>query len=248
MTRTKPEHRRKARSRPGARKTGRSRSGPREPKGPREPDGPREPGGPPDKPVFIRSEEERYARADDRYPFGPSFFRRHLRAFLRDEAAEPTDVLPVVEIHLVDRHPLDLAHIISITPEWVALAVTDRGEGSSTRLRTEFVPYDAIARVTLLPVRTYASQLGFDRARLSRIMNPPPQPAMTPAAAIRSAAGDTEAPAVPDVPSEQEPPAVPEAVEQVSTPATASDKQAHRTGRRGIRLTRRPRPTTPGRA
>jgi hypothetical protein len=201
-------------------------------------------------PPLVRSEEERYARADDRFPFGPTFFRKQLRAFMRDEAAEPTDVLPVVEIHLIDRHPLDLAHIISVTPEWVALAVQDRGEAGSNRLRTEFVPYDAIARVTLLPVRTYASQLGFDRARVAQMMNPPQRPAMTPAAAIRSAAGDIEAPAVPDSPSEQEPPAVPgEMTPPSARPRASAEKPApaHRTARRPVRLTRRPRPPTPER-
>src|SRR5438045_783108 len=98
MTRTKPKHRRSS--------------------------GPRRPGRPTPLPPQ-RSEEERFARADERFPFGPSFFRKQLRAFLREDAAAPTDVLPVVEIHLVDRHPLDLAHIISVTPEWVALAVQD---------------------------------------------------------------------------------------------------------------------------
>jgi hypothetical protein len=200
-------------------------------------------------PPLVRSEEERYARADDRYPFGPTFFRKQLRAFMRDEAAEPTDVLPVVEIHLVDRSPLDLAHIINVTPEWVALAVADRGEGSASRLRTEFVPYDAIARVTLLPVRTYASQLGFDRARVAQIMNPPARPAMSPAAAIRSAAGEIEPPAVPETPAEPEAPAVPEeqaAPDEFARPAASAEKPAHRTARRPVRLTRRPRPTTPG--
>lgn len=140
---------------------------------------------------FIRSEEERFARADDRYPFGPTFFRKQLRAFLRDEAAEPTDVLPVVEIHLGDRHPLDLAHIINVTPEWVAVAVRDTSDGpTSTRLRTEFLPYDAITRVTLLPVRPFASQLGFDRARMAGVLSAPARPTMSPAAAMRTAAGD----------------------------------------------------------
>jgi hypothetical protein len=234
MTRTKPQHPRPKR--------------PRRPAGATKPPKGRDKG-PPEPAVFVRSEEERYARADDRYPFGPTFFRKQLRAFMRDEAAEPTDVLPVVEIHLVDRHPLDLAHIINVTPEWVALAVADRGEGGSARLRTEFVPYDAIARVTLLPVRTYASQLGFDRARLSQMMNPPPRPAMTPAAAVRSAAGEIEAPAVREGASDQEPPVSDEMARTAARPAASAEKPApaHRTARRPVRLTRRPRPPTPDR-
>ena len=140
-----------------------------------------------------RSEETSFADADRRNPFGPTFFRTQLRAFLRDEAAEPTDVLPVVEIHLGDRHALDLSHIISITPGWVAVAVHERGDGvPRTRLRTEFIPYDVITRVTLLPVRPYPSQFGFDRARMQQGLAPVGGAAMSPTAAVRTAAGEEE--------------------------------------------------------
>lgn len=233
MTRTKQSRRRSARPPVGATKEAAAASGERSQAGPAPP---------------ARSEEEAFAAADRRSPFGPSFFRTQLRAFLRDDTAETTDVLPVVEIHLGERAPLDLSHIISITPNWVALAVRTAGDGSAgTRLRTEFVPYESITRVTLLPVRPFASQLGFDLARMRQDLRPAPGQVMTPAAALRSAAGEEEAQigedaGVVEAPGEGRDERVTAGEEHGPAAGAAPGKSAPARGRGTTTRTRSPRP------
>lgn len=58
-------------------------------------------------------------------PFGPGLFLGQLVAFVRDRCPDPSEGLPVVEVHLADGEVLDLCHIIGATPHWVALAVNE---------------------------------------------------------------------------------------------------------------------------
>ena len=48
---------------------------------------------------------------------------------------------------------LELCHVIGVTPAWAAMAVNEADPGvSGPHLRTEFVPFETIVRVTLRAV------------------------------------------------------------------------------------------------
>jgi hypothetical protein len=135
------------------------------------------------------------AEATVRHPFGPGFFLTQLRGFAGEKCPDPALERPVVEIHLGDGETLDLCHIIGVTPSWVALAVQDGDEDDTPRrMRTEFVPFEVIARVTLRSSRPESPHLGFEHGRVPRVLSAQPRPEMTPEAAIRAAASGTPEP------------------------------------------------------
>lgn len=134
------------------------------------------------------------AEASVRHAFGPAFFMTQLRGFAGEKCPDPALERPVVEIHLGDGETLDLCQIIGVTPAWVALAVRDGDEDEDPpRLRTEFVPFEAIARVTLRASRPESPQLGFEHHRVPKVLSSQPRPEMTPEAAIRAAAAGANA-------------------------------------------------------
>lgn len=128
--------------------------------------------------------------ASRRLPFGPVFFMTQLRGLASDKCPDPALGLPVVELHLATGEVLDLCHVIGITPAWVALAVreTEHG-GPAPNMRTEFVPFEIIARVTLRSSRTELPHLGFEHSRVPRVLDAAEQSDMTPETAIEVAAG-----------------------------------------------------------
>jgi hypothetical protein len=135
-----------------------------------------------------QAEQAALLAASLRHPFGPAFFMTQLRGFAGEKCPDPEQERPVVEIHLRDGETLDLCHIIGVTPGWVALAVLDgEGETSAKRIRTEFVPFEAIARVTLRGSRPKAPHLGFEHSRVPQVLTQT-HPEMSPEAAIRAAA------------------------------------------------------------
>ncbi len=140
-------------------------------------------------------EQVALAEATVRHPFGPGFFVTQLRAFAREGCPDPALGLPAVEIHLTDGDVLDLCHIVGVTPSWVALAVNEtESSAGKPRMRTEFVPYETIARVTIRAMRELAPHLGFEHGRVPRVLSAQPRPEMTPEAAIRAAAAGTPEP------------------------------------------------------
>src|SRR5512134_3050886 len=102
--------------------------------------------------------------SQEEYIFGPPFFLSRLSSFVRDACPDPEEHLPSVEVHLNDGEVLQLCHIIGIAPHWVALAVFDGESDGHTHapMRTEIVPYMAVMRVTIRPVRRESSHPGFD--------------------------------------------------------------------------------------
>jgi hypothetical protein len=95
-------------------------------------------------------------------PFGPEFFRTHLRAFVRDHCQPPGLELPFVHLHLAGGEVLDLCHVVSLTPHWAALAVFEEGGGdSSRRMRTELLPYDLLVRITIRAGPARGAHIGF---------------------------------------------------------------------------------------
>ncbi|MEK7330394.1 MAG: hypothetical protein AAB113_06280 [Candidatus Eisenbacteria bacterium] len=138
-------------------------------------------------------EQVALAEATVRHPFGPGFFVTQLRAFAREGCPDPALGLPAVEIHLTDGDVLDLCHIIGVTPNWVALAVNDAEPAApKPRMRTEFLPYETIARVTIRGARVETPHLGFEHERVPRVLSAPASPEMSPEAAIRAAASIEE--------------------------------------------------------
>jgi hypothetical protein len=146
-------------------------------------------------PTPEQMEQMALAEASMRHPFGPAFFLTQLRGFAGEKCPDPAVDRPMVEIHLGDGESLDLCQVIGVTPNWVALAVRDSDEDDNTqRMRTEFVPFEAIARVTLRASRPESPHLGFEHHRMPKVLNTPPRPEMTPEAAIRAAAGSRSEP------------------------------------------------------
>ena len=87
---------------------------------------------------------------ESRCPFGPRFFANQLGGLIRDRCPQPTEVRPVVEVHLHGGEVLDICHIIGLAPAYAALAVYGAPPRSTPRpMRTELVPYASIARVAI---------------------------------------------------------------------------------------------------
>jgi hypothetical protein len=108
--------------------------------------------------------------ASRRWPFGPHFFLEQLRAFARDCCPDPADGLPFVEVRLADGEVLDLCHVVGVGPAWVVLAVNDSQPDGAVRMKTEFVPYAVVVRVTVRPSRPESPRLGFDIGHASALL------------------------------------------------------------------------------
>jgi hypothetical protein len=147
------------------------------------------------EPTPEQMEQAALLAASMHHPFGPAFFLTQLRGFAGEKCPDPALERPVVEIHLGDGETLDLRHIIGVTPNWVALAVQDGDEDDPPRrMRTEFVPFAAIARVTLRASRPEVPHIGFEHGRVPQVLNAQPRPELTPEAAIRAAAAGAPEP------------------------------------------------------
>ena len=124
-------------------------------------------------------------------PFGPAFFLVQLRALVREHCPDPSDGLPAVRLALADGEALEVCHVMGVGPLWVALAAHEVEHRSSTpAMRTEFVPYSMITRVTLRPSRAQAPHHGFDPECTPRVF----EGAMerdAPEASLRRAAGSS---------------------------------------------------------
>lgn len=95
--------------------------------------------------------------------FGPIFFLKQLRAFIRDRCPDPSEALPSVQVHLAEGEILDVCHIIGLAPRWLALAAIDMERpAASPRMRTEIVPYWHILRITVRPAGPETGHIGFE--------------------------------------------------------------------------------------
>ena len=137
--------------------------------------------------------------ASKHYPFGPAFFMSQLRGFAGEKCPDPARGLPVVELHLADGEVLALCHVIGVAPAWVALAVNETDHTTSApRMRTEFVPFEVITRVTLRLSRPESPHLGFEHSRVPRMLSVSGQAETTPEAAIEAAASPPGRPSSPN--------------------------------------------------
>jgi len=105
-------------------------------------------------------------------PFGPLFFMERLRSFVRDRCPDPSEGLPLVELHLVSGECFEVCHVIGLAPMWLALAVREPGEGSG--MRTEIVPYPAIMRITVRERLAGDGRIGFDTGRVPALWRDEP--------------------------------------------------------------------------
>lgn len=128
---------------------------------------------------------------DRRWPFGAMFFLRQLGSFARDRCPDPAEGLPVVHLHLADGEILDICHIIGVAPNWLVLAVNEsEGSSSAPAMRTEFVPYGMVHRVTIRAGRVGGHHVGFDLGRrVDLIPGPTASRIMSPEEAVALAAG-----------------------------------------------------------
>ena len=118
-----------------------------------------------------------------RCPFGPAFFAGHLASLVRERCPDPREGLPGVHVYLHDGECLDLCHVIGFAPLWVALAVWEHG---SHVMRTELVPYELIARVTIGAPGAQRPGIGFDQSHTPMAVS------MTPEQALRAAGAEGE--------------------------------------------------------
>lgn len=95
-----------------------------------------------------------------RCPFGPAFFLAQLGAFVRDRCPMPEEQLPCVDLWVFGE-PLALCHVVAVSSNWVAVAVRDRHDREA-EMRTELIPYEAIARVTIGAPVSRSRGIGFD--------------------------------------------------------------------------------------
>jgi len=121
-----------------------------------------------------------------RCAFGPLFFLRQLRGFVRDRCPDPAEIMPVVEVHLNSGESFDVCHVIGAAPHYVVLAVHEEDEaGGSRAMRTELVSYESIMRVTIRAVRPTSPHMGFNAVHAPTVMKHDP---MTPEEALLAAA------------------------------------------------------------
>lgn len=112
-----------------------------------------------------------FMKADLACPFGPSFFMGHLGRFVRERCPDPTENLPLVQVHLVDGETLDVCHIIGVSPHWVMLAIRD-GASHRDEMSLALVPYETIKRVSISTRRTEGSSIGFSQIQPPSIITP----------------------------------------------------------------------------
>jgi hypothetical protein len=124
------------------------------------------------------------AEVGRRCPFESSFFLHRLGTFVRERCPDPSEHLPSVQIHLTDGAVLALCHVIAVAPRWVALATRFPNRASS-RMWTEIVPYEAIARLTVSAADGCDGGIGFEQQREPEIVAEDDTPLDT----LRSAAG-----------------------------------------------------------
>ncbi len=125
--------------------------------------------------------------ADPRIPFGPLFFLTHLRGFVRDRCPDEAKTWPTVELWLHSGERLGICHVIGVAPLYAVLAVDDdRDPGGSRAMRTELVPYQLIARVTIRAAQRAGPGFGFKSATAVTVISG--RSPMTPEEALRAAA------------------------------------------------------------
>lgn len=93
-------------------------------------------------------------------PFGPAFFVTVLEDRVRAECDGNPEAVPVVDLHLADGAKLDLCHIPSVQPQWLAAQVY-RDVETCEDMDLMFVPYGLVTRVTVSMWHPSQRRIGF---------------------------------------------------------------------------------------
>jgi hypothetical protein len=112
-----------------------------------------------------------FAKADDVFSFGPSFFLKDLGRFLKEHYKRSGGKQARVFLRLGDGATLEVCSIIGVAPRWVVVAV-DQDAGPKEQIAVEFVPYDLIRRVELSTRPTETSSIGFSQTRAPEVISP----------------------------------------------------------------------------
>lgn len=122
--------------------------------------------------------------------FGPLFFLGQLAAFVRERCPDPAEHLPRVDLRLADGEVVAICHVIAVGPRWVAVAARDRDVGEhGMTMRTELIPYELIARVTISGASSRGHGIGFEQVHPPAVV----ETQRTPEEILLAAAGQTAA-------------------------------------------------------
>ncbi|MBI2931963.1 MAG: hypothetical protein HYY16_09950 [Planctomycetes bacterium] len=109
---------------------------------------------------MAHTNRSRPSRDANSAPFDAPFFRSLLPEHVRVLHATYPGKVPVVLLQLADDTCLDLCHIETLDPRWMAVSVY-RDRRTCAEMDTIFVPYPAITRVILTPEDPGAQPQGF---------------------------------------------------------------------------------------
>lgn len=104
--------------------------------------------------------EESLSNGSGMTPFDARFFQTVFPERIRAACLGTTDAVPVVLLQLADGRTLDLCHIETLTPAWMAVQAF-RDKGSCEEMDVVFVPYQLITLVTLSPRTPTQRRVGF---------------------------------------------------------------------------------------
>ena len=100
-------------------------------------------------------------------PFGPEFFTTVLAERVRAECQGRTEQVPVVELHLATGYTVDLCHVPSVGPQWLA-AYAYRDRETCEDMDLQFIAYGLITRVTISLWHRSQRPIGFQLEPESR--------------------------------------------------------------------------------
>lgn len=101
-----------------------------------------------------------FSRAESESTFGPTFFLRHLKRFVRDRCPDPAEHLPAVQVRVAGGEILDVCHVIGVSPRWVVLAVREP-DSQPDGMVVEIVPFQLIHGVRIQAKHTGGGRSGF---------------------------------------------------------------------------------------
>jgi len=110
-----------------------------------------------------------FAATDRQVCFGPTFFLSHLGAFVRASCPSPGERIGVVDVHLLGGEVLEVCHVVSLAPGWVALATFEGGRGAGEVMRTELAPYALITRVSVRSEARASGRIGFEQENAPQV-------------------------------------------------------------------------------
>lgn len=110
-----------------------------------------------------------FARADEAFTFGPSFFLGHLGRYVRDHCPSPDEHLPNVQLRLADGQTLEVCHIAGVSPRWVMVAIRDAAH--QNEMAIDIVPYHMVHGVRIRSHHADTATVGFDHGHSPAVIS-----------------------------------------------------------------------------